>query len=533
MKKIFLTLFALISISCVNINFKDSSIPLDFTLPLADFTIKDSLLFNWMGIENNLKKNEEGILSIVSSSDFSLRSNSDFDPLFTIEQQNFYFNLNLNLGTSTSDISLDIPENTKFSASLELNDEARIEQLLLESGYIKIKIYNNISNFSDIECTIPQLTKDNIPLKLKVNELRSLNGYTLKIDQNKGNNNQLDFIISGRVDIKKGDNLDNLAFNINIDNLKFTYAKGFLGREEIKLNGNYNTNIDKSISDFIKDSEVYSSNPQIHLNINNQFNVPILIKIDDLNINNSTLSLKQGLNTSKFLLKGKENNVIILDNNITQSQKEFSEIIAKGLYNYKFNFSVIYNPTKEDIEDGSYQRPLTNEISKGQALTAKETLIIPLSGKFKSIKAEQLFSFIKASDNSEDGSNNINNKLDYQNIKIAVLAENQLPINIKINLRAYTKDGDSLDIFKNPILIEASNGYKPQSSAFKAGIIDRNSINIQTLDSKASNILMHSENLKIILEGQSSNFPNKNVNIYSPSFVRIKLITNLNGGLKL
>lgn len=517
MKKLFtLLLFAtFILCACESIDFKDTKVPIDTTLPMTDFDITESMFLSWAGLEEDISAGYDNVLQIGKEMNIEIATQKDLSGLFNIADQNFALKYNFG-GITTSSIVL--PIKLTLSQSFKYGGNYSVRSAILEEGALNFDIENTSADFSQAVCEIPQLTKNNQPLKIKPGEIVSLKGYQLNFNPDKPN--EINFILSGKITTKSGDDLSNVILHIFFSNLMIADAEGFFGREIIAPNTEFTIRMDQEVTDFFKDCEYYLANPQLKLRLNNPYNLPILVQISKLRIGNTDIQLKENIGSSKIFVKPEYISDYVLDNSDTRSGRGLSEALSEEISSITISFTVITNPTKEDLGDPAYLAPVINNISLGKSIKIHENIIIPFEGFLTDIPFNQEFD-MDMSDNSD---------IIYEYLKLGVLCHNEMPFNLKLTLVAVSPDGNKTPLFDDPIIIPPSNGLKPSSGDFKAGIIDQTSPVIQTIPGDKVQSLMAAKKLQFIFSGsmpvQKEGVYSK---LYSPSKLKLKLIGNLKG----
>ncbi|MEF9986237.1 MAG: hypothetical protein RR735_03790 [Bacteroidales bacterium] len=517
MKKLFTLLISatLVFWSC-GVDFNETKVPVNTTLPLADFNISESMLLSWGGVkEDILSRGDDDILQIRKSQEIEIGSSADLKDLFNISNQKFLIPYNFG-GIVPAPIEININPIIKLSHNFVFEDNYTISNATLNNGEISFNVLNTVSDFKNVSCTIEQLTKNNNPLVIKSGETISLAGYELKLD----NKSTLNFYLSGKISAKAGDNLSNINLNIAFSNLEILQAKGFFGRKEINPVNEFTINIDPSIIDFFKDCDYYLNNPQIKLQLSNAYNLPILVKISKLKIGDKEIKLKDGIGNSSILLKPEYITDYVLNNSSTLGGKELSEAISSNISSCTIAFTIITNPTKEDVGDAAYIAPTTNAIALNKSIKIQEDLLIPFDGMFTNVAFNQEFNM-----DLDNSNGNI-----YEYLKLGITCANEMPLNLNFTLVAVSNDNTESILLEEPVNIPASNGLRPASPNFKAGIIDNANAIIRTIPGEKVQAMITAKTLKFVFKGSMPKQANGEYSkLYSPSSLNLKLIGNLKG----
>lgn len=520
MRKLFALLIPVIVVfhSC-DIDLKDTKVPVNTTLPLTDFNISETTLLSWAGLTDEVQPGDDGVLEINKELEMTIGTPEELKSVFTIPNQ--YFSIPVNIGgyipaPVVIEIRPDSP--LKFEESFRLPDDYSIQSAILHSGTLRFDINNSISGFSDVLCTIEELTRNGTPFTIRPGETKPLEGYQLAF---RDNQSKISFTLSGRIAAKAGDDLSGIKLDINFSNLAIREAEGFFGRNVITPKRDFTIHIDPGVTDFFENCDYYLSNPRVKLKLNNSYNLPILVQISKLEIGGKPVPLRNEPGGNKIVVKPGAVTEYLLSNASTVSGSGLSDAISTDLSSITVAFTVITNPTREDVGDNTYDPPVQNKISISDQIAIQEYFTIPFDGWFADIPFYQEFNM--------DISNNKNTVYEY--FKLAVVCTNEMPLELSLTLVAVSGDDTEQLLFDEPIVLPASNGLNPRSNEFRAGIISGDHAAIRTIPGEKVKSLLEAKKLKFALKGAMPQSENgKAMKFYTQSNLQLKLIGNLKGG---
>lgn len=515
MKKLFTLMIPALLVFCAcETDFNNTKVPVNTTLPLTDFNISETMLLSWAGLKDEVTPGADGVLEINKTLEMTIGSPEDLKSIFTIPDQNFSFPVNLG-GTIPFPMEIPINDPIEFNESFSLPNDYSIVSTFLKGGKLLFTIQNSISDFSEAICTVKQITKNGAPLTIKPGELKSLAGY--KLDFKEGA--KISFTLTGKIKAKAGDNLSALKLAISFIELGINEATGFFGRNVITPKEEFTLDIDPGVTDFFKDCQYYLANPSVKLKLSNAYNLPILVQISKLKIGNTEIALKNEIGGSKILVKPQGVTEYLLSNASTVSGKGLSEALSLDLSSLTVAFTVITNPTKTDVGDNNYNPPATNQISEQNSISVTEDITIPLDGWFTDIPFHQEFEM------------NLNvDKMNYDYFKLATICTNEMPLELDLSLVAVDHNNIEHVLFDEPIVIPSSNGRKPGSSGFKAGMIPETGAAIRTITGDNVQLLLKAKKLKFSIQGEMPQLKDgSTLKFYGNSNLQLKLIGNLKG----
>ena len=519
MKKQLLLLLcsALLLSSCNFDDYSNVKIPIDTTLPLLDADITADNLIDWGNLSEVISTNQNGVLQTNSVIEFNFADISDFSSMLNLPSQNFTFRVDPNTKSSRA-ISIPIPTGTEFKGEFNLNNGMRLDNVMLGGGEISLNA--DRSTFRDLTITIPEITQYGRAIEIRVGEPFYLQGAMLSFE-NKGEstNNAITFQLSG--DINLGSTNPDLEVSIAMTNLYIEGGVGYFGRNVIDPQKEFIVEFDSEITSFFGDAEIRLDNPNLSMDINNEFDIPILLEINSLRIGDNEIDLIDKLGYSKFYIKNRNSSVINISNNSTISGKGLSNALDQSMSNISIRVNVITNPSAADLGDSEYTPPTTNEINFNMAIGAKCDIAIPLSGYFKDIAFEQTMQLNLNNGNSNNSNSNIDN------LKLAILSKNSFALEFLLDLYTVDQFGAETKILDEPIKILSANQYSLSDPLFKSGVVDRQNVDIKALSGNQANKLMNASSVKVKLRASSFNAAEKiGINIYSDAKLNLNIIIN-------
>lgn len=518
MKKLFALLIPVMVVfhSC-DIDMKDTKVPVNTTLPLTDFNITETTLLSWAGLKEEVQPGPDGVLEINKALEMTIGTPQELRSIFILPNQNFSIPANL-YGSVPSAVEIAINPPLKFEESFRLPGDYSIQSAILNGGTLHFDISNSISDFSNVLCTIEELTQNGIPFTIRPGETRSLEGYKLAFRDEQA---RITFTLSGKILAKAQDDLSDIRLNLNFHNLEIREAEGFFGRNVIAPDRDFTIRIDPGVTDFFENCDYYLSNPQVRLKLNNTYDLPILVQISKLEIGGKPVPLKSGPGGNKIVVKPRAVTEYLLSNASTLSGSGLSDAISADLSAVTIAFTIITNPTREDTGDNSYDPPVHNKISISDQIDVQEYFIMPFDGWFTDIPFNQEFDL--------DISDNKNTVYEY--FKLAVVCTNEMPLELSLTLVAVDGNDAGQLLFEEPIVIPASNGLNPRSDAFRAGIISESNAAIRTIPGEKVRSLLEAKKLRFALKGaMPQSESGKNMKFYTQSNLQLKLTGNLKGG---
>lgn len=518
MRKLFALLIPVMFVfhSC-DIDMKDTKVPVNTTLPLTDFNISETTLLSWAGLKDEVQPGADGVLEINKEMEMTIGTPQELRSIFILPNQNFSIPANL-YGAVPFPVEIAIDPSLKFGESFRLPGDYSIYSAILNSGTLRFGISNSISDFSNVLCTIAELTQDGRPFTIRPGETKSLEGYSLAFGDDQA---KITFTLSGKISAKAQDDLSNIKLNIDFNNLEIREAEGFFGRNVIAPHRDFTIQIDRGVTDFFEDCEYYLSNPQVRLKLNNTYNLPILVQISKLEIGGKPVPLKNEPGGNKIVVNPRAVTEYLLSNASTLSGSGLSDAISADLSSITVAFTVITNPTREDVGENTYDPPVHNKISISDQIAVQEYFIIPFDGWFTDIPFNQEFDM--------DISDNKNTVYEY--FKLAVVCTNEMPLELSLTLVAVDGNDAGQILFEEPIVIPASNGLNPRSNEFRAGIISESNAAVRTIPGEKVRSLLEARKLRFALKGaMPQSESGKNMKFYTQSSLQLKLIGNLKGG---
>lgn len=502
--------------SCNALDFSEVKFPVNVTLPVADFDLTDSTIFSWAGIEDYITVGEDDVLQVSTSVDMNLSSVQELQELFSLSNHRFTLSMTLG-GVTPVPFEMEIPQ-TVFSEVFDMGEGRSANTILLQAGLFDFVIENASIDFSGVQCMVPQLTKNDIPLILSPGEKVDLSGYRLVLS-----NSKMNFVLSGKIKANAGADLSNIVVRLALTNLSMQEGVGFFGRTEI-VTDSYSDTFDSGITDFFQDCNYYLADPKLTLKINNTFGLPVLAQIKTLKINDKEISLKNEIGCDRVLITAEDITSYTLSNASTQSGRGLSLALSENVSTYEIVFNIIANPTAEDVGDPDYIPPTVNKIGIENTVEAQSDLVIPFYCTFENLPFSQ---------DIDLGLDDIDES-DYEYVKIGVTCENQLPLGVSFSLYAVSQFGEEVPLFDQDMELPESNAKKPGTSGFEPGVLNETNPLIRTIQGPLVKEFLNADKLKLVFNGRTTHDAASEqgaVKFYSPSSLKLRLICNLKGDL--
>lgn len=516
MKKQFtLLLSTLLLTSCMDIGeLDDVRIKVDTSTPIGSLNFTDETLFALSDLDDVLTVGKDGVLEIDFSDNLSLIGSDNLSDFFTFPDQNHTYGIATNIPTPpvvAPGSTVTIPSSDPISDKVALNMPSGdiIENILFANGSVLIK-FDEVANVNGVRWRIPELRLPNGNMVSGIfNQAVQLDGCSLTPIIN-GANNELTLELYGEIPI-----INQINGTLTISSSKFKSVSGFLARKEIAIEP-ISVNLGSGFSDFNKHVEqAYFVNPQVKLDINSDFDLPMLVSIESVKIDGHKLELTDQVAKTNFLVK-KGKTTITLDNSTSSTPNGLSELIGVSTQHIEVKLGAVMNPSQSagDPTDGGND---LNTINATDALAAKYTTTIPLDGYLKNIKFEEKIGNFDIS----------NEELDLQSMVMAISGENKMPI--EISIMAYAGSiAPGNEIFDKPIIIPASKSQNQPT------IVGKENLGVAKIDKVAIDKLKAGKMLIFQFTASTRNIGKKEiVKFYSPTSINLQIMLGATGEVNL
>lgn len=497
MKRVLLPLILLTSlISCVDTSkFNDIHVNINTSMPAGSLNYTDKSLLDLSNLGDILVVNKDNILSVQYGNQMNLITPGEINRFFTFPKQELAFEYKIPFVPVPGVVDVE------FSIPLKLggmkNGEI-INEIIFANGLLDLTLAD-ISPIimSQITWTIPQLTDNSGKVVSgKIGTTVNLAGLILK----PGTDNALDIMVKGKFPV-----MPSIKGNLNLSSDKFTSLTGWIGRQNIKVDpikaefGNDFKEFNKYVG------EAYFANPSFSFQINNSVGVPVLLSIDQITIGDNIIKLKQGLNTSKFLIDANAKTTITIDNSKTVNSDELSKAINPDANNVSITLSAVTNPT--ETLDGVESQTKVNHISNTSSIVGEYKIELPMDGWFKDIMFEEKISSV---DLNTDG-------ISYENMVMAFTGTNSMPLEIQLNGYAGSVTPQN-QLFDKPAVIPAAINDKQPS------VIDQSNIVVINLGKPSIDKLIKNKSLLFRFNASTRGADKHElVKFYSPTSIKLNI----------
>jgi hypothetical protein len=353
-------------------------------------------------------------------------------------------------GIIITNTPVDVSEVFLQTLSFEYSDYGfeQIDSVMYASGNLEITVNSQIPANVALEIKlidfVDQVTRDTIVFNsslsyngsLPVSQVFSqdLSGYRTKLRTSSAKN-LFDIVFTGAINLKAGQSVNTADFiliSVSTGNTVFSGVAGYFGEDDIIIH-------DQIIDiEFFNDIEPFGlelSNPQIILNFENSFGVPIGVNLEGItatNINGDIRQLSGAIIENMQPIKApsiseygkKINSAIVISNEISNLRELFSLTPSR----LTIPISAKTNFKNEDKEPNFY----TQDSQLKTILEVNLPLDVKLGGY------SQLFDFSLDNINLDDA----------DSIKLRVTTINELPFNGSFDL--FLLDADSTVIYQIP-----------------------------------------------------------------------------------
>ncbi|OQX98706.1 MAG: hypothetical protein B6I24_04565 [Bacteroidetes bacterium 4572_128] len=279
--------------SCELEDLKDKWKPA-YSIPLAYASLKmEDLIPNDEKINQALYTDENGLLHLtyedrileLKAKDFIELINQNFQDDYEITKDNVDVFETTPVNSEVQIINK--PYNYAFNSEQQI--EQRIDEIVFKSGTMKISVIPNLISPINLamDITIAALkNENNEPYVLIVDGVQEvyqevdLSGYRLDFTNDNSNQNAMEIFYDLRFKKESGDVIsesDKINLNVNMEEIEFSFVRGFFGKKEIARNEIVNLDMGKLVSN----GELFI-NPTANFKINSNLGVPIQVLIPKL-----------------------------------------------------------------------------------------------------------------------------------------------------------------------------------------------------------------------------------------------------------
>jgi len=246
-----------------------------------------------------LNEDAEGFLTLIYNQHLYSLKASDYFYFSTIDYSYSYTNetgIDLDLSSIPSPITF--TDTITFDFSLSGGNE-RIDSIMLNSATFNISTESNYTINGGISFVFPGITLNNNTYAKTISygstyQYTDLSGYTIRLINDQSGSNQLvlEFTITlqnSNAIIPPGGTI--VDIDIEFSDVRYGSIFGYFGQESIDI---AEQTLNLNIYDNITDGDFHFENPEVKINMNNSFGIPIEITLTDfeaLTRDNGTVSI--------------------------------------------------------------------------------------------------------------------------------------------------------------------------------------------------------------------------------------------------
>lgn len=526
---------SLLTVSCGfnKDSFADLRVEAGISMPLGSIVLSDSSLFALAGdITSDLHINPETkVLYVLIDDSLALIDKSSFNSIFNFGMQNFQFAVSsgFTIPPVPGNDLRPIPDGVKQTVYCDLPNGERLDNMNFGSGYVEFYINNpDRKDFSQIKVTVDEIIdiRTGKPIVITFGRRFIISSFhQVKPTHSNDKFNGFTFTFSGDAPL-----VPEFRGNVTIQLEDLQSAVGFFGRKEI-LAPTITLSVSDEFEQFINMFDyLYFADPHLVFDILNQYDAPMLAKLDQLKISGEALELKEGFDS--FFIPSKGRATFVLSNQNTVSGNQLSDLIGTDFKNFVVNVNAVMNPTQNDLQylspshrPENYVQPTVNSFSITDSLFGSYAVTIPFDAILRNARFEQEIDL--------DMTSILGGSIDLSQFAFGFYGENSMPLDIVIS--AYVKEGNyKTMLFDNPVKIPASvsvNTLPAIPSQIEAG-----QMLVAEVKPEALKMLVDSKKIYFELatstKGADAPSPEA-VKIFSPSAIKLNVLVGTKLDLQL
>ncbi|MDE7356306.1 MAG: hypothetical protein K2N21_06015 [Rikenellaceae bacterium] len=492
-------------------DFKDLSLGVNTSLPVGGIDFSQASLFELSGVDTNIVRYDpEGVMVIVDSIGLDLMNEGQFDEVLSFDFPK--------VRLDTDDFIPDISRLSGLDAGIEIPEKRVVEKLDMpgDERLSKVKLSAGSLRFSDggalsgLVCKVENVFDvSGNPIEIRAGQVVDLAGCTIK----PSDGNSMAFVFSGTVYPSAS-----LGVELSFDNVKIFSARGYFGRKEITPAMTTIT-IDESINDFLGNVDsIYLADPSITINFKNTFVLPVAVILTSLKADGRDILLDDGYGKTRFYV-GEGVSSIVIDNSITANGTGISDMLTKDLRTVEFLFSIITNPSYEDlmVSQGTLPEVQENYYDRTCAIDGSLVLAMPLYGVFDNISYSDTYDM------------DLDLGLDFKKAQLAITGSNYFPLQLTLDLVGVTVQGQEKPFAMDRIVIPSTENNLPMSMATPV-VIDQSNYILVELNPEVLNDIANIDKMRFKISASSLDASNRrNVKIYKDSRLKLNLAIGING----
>lgn len=494
--------------------FKDIHVYPETSIPMGFTSVSDSSLFAMAGIRGDMSIGADGVLAFVDSKDITISSSSVGSPMLELGDQSIAIDVDLQSFPVTGDfIDITTPIEIKYSMK-GLSADQIINSISFTDGQLSLSVNGlNVQGYDPrlLKFTVPSLQIDGHPMVLTSGDVFPLGPSHLFLLPE---DNVIKVYISGRVP-----KMSRLVANLLLaPGPTINSASGFFGHKQLST-VRQAISIPEDFSSFTEKTKyVNFANPSFDLNVTNEYNVPILAKIESLEVDGQKVELKPGIGGQSIYIPSVGQAKLVIDNSRTVGGDGISKAMTKSSKNIVMVVSSILNPLPEELGLPDYVPAIQNSMTITDKLAGVTNMNIPLDcvldGAYFNEDIEVSLSKLES------------NEVKYKQIDFTLSGTNEMPLDLKVMPRLRGADGKLVNIFVTPIIFPASvNNMRPTDVGFKPYVMGKDNMVRMSIPDNMIAQLLKADKLYIELQASTKNASQRTpVKLYSPSVLKIQIV---------
>lgn len=479
--------------ACNKPAFENIRTDVDLSAPIAKGTITEHKLFGYSSVEENLRTEPDGVIAVCDSTVDRLGDAGTLHRLFSFPDQTF----------SLSGLPPG-PADASRTFSLHLDTGVRLDRMVFGRGRLSV----SGTAAGSLTLAFPEITRNGETIRLAP-------GETLALDRNC----VLTPLPDNRITVRlEGTLTSGGDLAVVLEEESPASVVGFFGRREISSVWTV-LSLQPSIRDFFGGMETaYLRDPYFEFEITNTYDVPMLVRVDEMSIDGQPVPLKDELNSSCFLLE-KGRRTIRLSNANTVGGNGFSDLITQDIAEVRYRLTTIANPDASDLPGTVPVRE--NAFGTNDFLESVSTCVLPIDGYFRNVVFQEYFDADLSKLNKEE--------YDYQSADYAFVAENGFPLDIEVQVYTLANriNPDAAEPLEGGriVLPSAENNVPPDDPSLRPGIIDASNVRIVTLDKSSIDQLLSAQKILIKMTASTKGAQQKEmIRLYSGSRLKFELV---------
>lgn len=494
----------------------DIHVEINTSLPLGSLNFSDSTLFALAGdFSSSLVVDKNHVLGVRLDDSITLVDEKKFEMIFNMPVQDIQVYLTLPQLPIPDGTMTPIPENYgKLTSPINLPNGERVDSVVFSSGSVTVNLAS-AGDLSKVYVTIPEIISNitKLPLRLKPGQTAQIDRTYAFVPHHKADqSNIITLVFDGQVPYSS-----QIEVNAVVAFSGLRYAMGYFGRKEIKAPSVtiFTTNEFNEFASMI--DYLYFDTPTIDFKIFNQYDAPMLLTIDTLDISGQQVLLREGYN--RFFVGAKQVTNLSISNENTVNGKQLSQLINKNFKQFKVNINAIMNPTVAEVgsmSDG-YVPPTYNKFSLRDSVFGTYAMGLPMNCVLQNLHFEQQIDLDMASVIGENST--------VKQFAFAFTGKNYMPLDIAIN--AFVRENDTPDgaktvLFEAPIVVPASATVNVFAAT--PWVIDGTNRQIVDIKSELLDKMTNSKRLFLELTVSTKNAAQRDiVKIFSPSAIELNV----------